>query len=384
MSILLVDDTLTHRLALSSMLKAAGHSDVRLAASAREVFELLSAAAASIDLILMDVRMPETDGLTACQQIKANPVWQDIPVIMVTASSEEDDLQAAFEAGAMDYITKPPKQAELLARVRSAQKLKSEMDRRKAREQELLDLSRQLAEGNARLTEMNHSMEKMFDSLAEHHGLLQVEQDKSERLLLNILPKPIAERLKHNASVIADSFPAATVLFADIVDFTPLSTRMKPEDLILLLNDTFSVFDQLAEQYQLEKIKTIGDAYMAVSGVPTSRADHAEAAADMALAMRAAFGGRKSLSGRLLKIRIGLHSGSVVAGVIGTKKFIYDLWGDTVNLASRMESHGLADHIQVTPETYQLLAGRYAFEERGPITIKGRGEMTTYWLTGRS
>lgn len=376
------------------MLKASGYTDLRTVSSAQDVFLTLKLDTPDqgpngIDLILMDVMMPEIGGIEACQRLKAASGLQDLPIIMVTASTEEEDLQAAFAAGAMDYITKPPKRSELLARVSSALKLKSEMDRRKAREQELVELSEQLQGKNRQLVDMNKAMEKMFDALAEHHSLLQVEQSKSERLLLNILPAPIAARLKqHEGPIadqpIADSFPEATVLFADIVDFTPLSARMKAEDLVWLLNDVFSVFDSLAEKHSLEKIKTIGDAYMVVGGVPTPRADHAEAVAAMALDMRANFSGRKSMSGRLLSVRIGIHTGPVVAGVIGHKKFIYDLWGDTVNLASRMETHSLPGQIQVSPETYQLLKGRFTFEARGPMTIKGRGEMTPYFLLERA
>ncbi len=210
---------------------------------------------------------------------------------------------------------------------------------------------------------------------------LQAEREKSERLLLNVLPASIAEQLKQQPGVIAEYFPEATLLFADLVGFTPLSSRLSPISLVRLLNRIFSAFDQLVAEYGLEKIKTIGDAYMVVGGLPQPREDHAEAMADLALAMREIIGGFEVTPP--LQIRIGLNSGPVVAGVIGTHKFSYDLWGDTVNVASRMESKGEPGHIQVTEATYQHLRHRYQLAERGLINVKGKGEMLTYWLLGR-
>jgi adenylate cyclase len=208
-------------------------------------------------------------------------------------------------------------------------------------------------------------------------------QERSERLLLNILPEPIARRLKRDPSAIADAFTNVTVLFADIVDFTHFSAGIAPERLVALLNDVFTEFDWLAEQHGLEKIKTIGDAYMVVGGLPTPRADHTEAVADMALQMAAAMDRCSDRLGTRLQLRIGIHTGPVVAGVIGRKKFIYDLWGDTVNTASRMESHGLPGKIQVTQDVYDRLNDRYEFAARGRVEVKSKGTMPTYLLLGR-
>ena len=219
--------------------------------------------------------------------------------------------------------------------------------------------------------------------LRREHHLLQEEQARSESLLLNVLPRPIAERLKRHPAAIADGFPEATVLFADIVDFTHLSADLPPDRLVAWLNELFSAIDILSERHGLEKIKTIGDAYMAVAGLPAPRPDHAVAAAEMALAILDVVAKRTAPNGAPVRMRIGLHTGPVVAGVIGTRKFIYDLWGDTVNTASRMESHGLAGAIQVTDASYQRLRAAYDFEERGPIQVKGKGEMRTYFLKGR-
>lgn len=212
---------------------------------------------------------------------------------------------------------------------------------------------------------------------------LQAEKAKTERLIRNVLPERIAERLKQNRVAIADRFDEVTVLFADIVGFTKMSAELPPKELVALLNDVFSAFDELAEKYSLEKIKTIGDAYMLAGGLPTRRAHHAEAVADMALDMLKTISGFRIFNGEPLQMRIGINTGPVVAGVIGTKKFIYDLWGNTVNIASRMESQGLPGHIQVTETTYKKLCNKYTFQERGNILVKGKGEMPTYLLMGR-
>ena len=218
------------------------------------------------------------------------------------------------------------------------------------------------------------------------HQRLVLEQDKVERLLHNILPEEIANRLKESNEAIADGFESVTVLFADIVGFTPLSEELTPKELVTLLDTIFSEFDVLAEKYGVEKIKTIGDAYMVAAGIPQPRPDHAEAAASMGLEMREAIARISKTYQGDLQIRIGLHSGPVVAGVIGQRKFIYDLWGDTVNTASRMESHSMPGAIQLSDETRQLLAdaegATYRIESRGTVDIKGKGPMTTFWLQG--
>jgi adenylate cyclase len=211
---------------------------------------------------------------------------------------------------------------------------------------------------------------------------LREERERSDHLLLQMLPAPICERLKRQEEIIADGLEQVTVLFADLVGFTRLSASMDPEDLVAMLNNVFSAFDQLVARHGLEKIKTIGDAYMAVAGAPEPRADHARAAADLALDMLHALRSIPSVPAGL-ELRIGLSSGPAVAGVIGQTRFAYDLWGDTVNAASRMESHGLPGRIQVTEETRRLLGEAYRFEPRGPVTIKGLGEMQTWFLEGQ-
>lgn len=221
---------------------------------------------------------------------------------------------------------------------------------------------------------------------------LQQEQAKSEALLLNVLPAAIATQLKENpGTIIAEHFPQATILFADVVDFTPLASQLPPQALLELLNQIFSEFDQLADRYGLEKIKTIGDAYMVAGGLPVPTDEHAAAIADMALAMIEVIQKLNPFSIQIddqhhlthpLRLRIGINTGEAIAGVIGTKKFIYDLWGDAVNVASRMEAAGQPNLIQVTEATYECLKDRYIFEKRGMISVKGKGAMTTYWLLG--
>jgi class 3 adenylate cyclase len=219
-------------------------------------------------------------------------------------------------------------------------------------------------------------------ALDREHRLLLAEQERSERLLLNVLPAPIATRLKAGEPVIADAFPEVTVLFADLVDFTRRSRQVSPAQVVATLNELFSAFDRLTQRHGLEKIKTIGDAYMVAGGLLEPMTDHAQAVADLALAMQMELARHTDPSGQPLQARIGIDTGPVVAGVIGTDKFSYDLWGDTVNTASRMESTGVAGCIQVTTRTYQRLRDRYRFQRRGLVAVKGKGEMVTWFLVG--
>jgi adenylate cyclase len=212
---------------------------------------------------------------------------------------------------------------------------------------------------------------------------MRVEQDRAESLLLNILPRSIADKLKADTATIADQFAAASILFADVVDFTPLSERLQPAEVVGILDHLFTHFDLLAERYEVEKIKTIGDCYMVAAGVPTPRADHARVMAQMALDMRDAMHAQDAVGHLGLEIRIGINSGPVVAGVIGRKRFLYDLWGDAVNMASRMESHGTSGQIQVTRATYELLKDEFELEPRGTVPIKGKGDVETWYLAGR-
>jgi guanylate cyclase len=223
-------------------------------------------------------------------------------------------------------------------------------------------------------------LEYFVRSRERAHRLLAVEQDRSERLLLSIFPRSIAERLKLGHGVIAERSDEVSVLFADITGFTPTAERLPAEEVVRLLDEIFSTFDDLVAAHGLEKIKTIGDGYLVAAGIPTPLPGHAEAAARLALAMQKALADLPAAEG--LGLRVGIDSGPVVAGVIGRSKFGYDVWGDTVNTASRMQSHAPAGAIQVTERTYERLAEGFVLERRPGVTVKGKGQMTTYVLLG--
>ena len=270
-------------------------------------------------------------------------------------------------------------------------------DETKNLKKEVKTLTKKLdrSEGNRRfLEQMWDRNSKLFQTLyaeienqriliQEQHELIKLERQKSENLLLNILPQAVAQRLKENPSVIADHFNSTTLLFTDIVGFTKMSESLTPSEVVGLLNQIFSTFDDLAEKYKLEKIKTVGDAYMVASGFPEPRPDHVEAVADFALEIQDILSTIRTTRNRTISMRTGIHTGPAVAGVIGNKKFIYDVWGDTVNTASRMESHGIEGKIQVSEVTYKQLRENYVLQKRGSIEVKGKGEMITYLLQGK-
>jgi len=250
-----------------------------------------------------------------------------------------------------------------------------------------IELLQQLATQMAIATQQSELYQQAQNEIAERkqaETALSLAQERSENLLLSILPKDIAEQLKENPKAIAESFDDVTILFSDIVNFTPLAANLPPTQTVDLLNQIFSRFDHLAQQYGLEKIKTIGDAYMVVGGLPKLRHDHVEAVIEMALGMQQEILAFERTCDEPFQLRIGINTGPVVAGVIGTQKFTYDLWGDAVNVAARMEAQGTAGKIQVTDQTYERVKDCYRFEQRGNISVKGRGEIITYWLIGRN
>ena len=341
-SLLVVDDNRDIRRMLTMQLQLMGHTVVE-AADGLEALDLIYTY--PFDLVLLDLTMPRMSGFSVLEQIKADPALRHLPVIIISAAGELKNAVRSIELGAEDFLSKPFEAAILKARISAS------LDRKRLRD-----------------------MERSY--------LRTIEQERatSERLLLNVLPKPIADRLRDERRLVVDRFPAVTVLFADIVDFSELSLKLRPAVLIEWLNDIFTTFDELAQKHGLEKIKTIGDAYMAAAGLPTPRPDHAAAAARMALEMLAMARLLANPLGEALQLRIGLDTGPVVAGVIGTMKFSYDLWGDTVNTASRMEEHGLPGRIQVTQNTYDCLRDQFRFEPRGPVAVKGKGAIDAYWL----
>lgn len=344
-SLLVVDDKESNRDLLSRRLTKQGFQ-VEVAENGLQALQMIRSK--NFDLILLDIIMPEMNGYQVLAELKAHPKYCRIPTIMISALDEIDSVVRCIEMGAEDYLQKPFNQVILNA------KISASLERKRLRDREYAFIKK-----------------------------LQVEQQKSEKLLLNILPKPIADRLKKGARTIADSFPEATVLFSDLVGFTELSTAISASELVEKLNEIFLAFDVLTESHGLEKIKTIGDAYMLVGGLPTPREDHAEAVANMALDMFEAIKDLNHQRHENIKIRVGIHTGPVVAGVIGKNKFNYDLWGDAVNVASRMESHGKPGFIQISEATYDRIKDKFILEQRGPIEVKGKGKMVTYWLLGR-
>jgi adenylate cyclase len=304
---------------------------------------------------VLDIEMPRVNGFGVLAALKQDPLRRHLPVIVASGLDQLEAVVKCIELGAEDFLQKPVNSKLLEARITGS------LERKRLRDLERL-----------RLLELQQ--EKL---------LLENEQEKSERLLLNILPKSIAERLKQGEGVIAERYAAVTVLFADLVDFTTLANGLDPEELVSLLNDLFSRFDRLADRHGLEKIKTIGDSYLLVGGLPQRRPDHAEAVAEMALEMLEALADLNRERGTSLCLRIGLNSGPVVAGVIGQKKFTYDLWGAAVNLASRMQSSGLPNRIHVPDGTYELLRDKFRLTERGTVNCKGLGDIRTYLLEGK-
>ena len=352
--ILIVDDLEANVLLLERTLLRAGYVSVTSTMDSSKVRELHLQN--RYDLILLDLQMPGMDGFQVMESLKETETGGYLPVLVITA--EPAHKLRALSAGAKDFLSKPLDLAEVLMRVHNMLEVR------------LLHLE----------------TKRLYDRVVE-------EQKVSERLLLNVLPTFVAERLKGRpevladrfTEVIADSFPEATVLFADIVDFTELSGGLSPQDLVAMLNEIFTDFDRICENRGLQKVKTIGHAYMAVAGIPVLVADHAVRAAQMALDLIEVMDRFNARSGHTLQVRIGINTGAVVAGVIGTSRnFIYDMWGDAVNVASLMESHGVAGRVHMTESTRGRLSEPFLLEKRGTIDLQGKGPMETWFLTGRS
>ena len=355
--ILLVDDIPDNLRVLSTILESEGY---RCRKAISGALALNAIALAPPDLILLDITMPNMDGFEVCRQLKVNEITQSIPIIFLTARDAETEKEQAFDLGAADYIVKPFMAYEVLLRVKHQLALRRQQQQLEAQNQQL----------QAEIKERQQA-----------EAELRRQRQRSEELLTNVLPFQIAQRLKEREQAIADQFDAVTILFADIVGFSPVAAQLTPCELVHLLNQMFSRFDELAAIYKLEKIKTIGDAYMVAAGVPCPRPDHAQAIAHMALDMQATISDFHQPDGHPFRLRIGINSGPVVAGVIGIRKFIYDLWGDTVNIASFMETTGEAGKIQVSELTYAHLKDHFTLNPRGPVCLKNGDSMTTYWLT---
>ncbi|GAB7549097.1 adenylate/guanylate cyclase domain-containing protein [Cupriavidus basilensis] len=379
--ILVVDDLEANVLLLEGMLHAAGYTRVESTTDPRTVGELHGRN--HYDLIMLDLQMPGMDGFEVMEHLKAVQPDSYLPVIVITA--QPDHKLRALRAGAKDFVSKPFDLGEVLMRVRNMLEVR-------LLHKESLQHGKELERKVQELEASRETIVHQSDELRRLYEKLVREQQVTERLLLNVLPSPIAERLKLRSDliaagppeIIADRFEEVSVLFADLVQFTRFSPALSPEGLVAVLNEIFADFDDIADDRGLEKIKTIGDAYMAAAGLPVPAVDHAARAAHMALDMLEYLDQFNERSGYGLQLRVGIHSGAVVAGVIGRRKFIYDLWGATVNIASRMESHGIAGRVQITDATRQRLGKPFLLEARGPINAKGIGELRTWLVTGRT
>jgi class 3 adenylate cyclase len=343
--ILIVDDNVSNRDLLSRRLSHDGHH-VLPAESGRRALEILTVE--DCDLILLDLLMPDLNGFQVLQRLKADERLRDIPVIMISGLQETDSVIRCIEAGAEDYLPKPFNAVLLRARISAC------LERKRWRDRERQYMER-----------------------------IELERQRHENLLRNILPGQIVTRLNNGELVIADRIEQATILFADLVGFTAFAARVTPSVLVDNLNRIVSAFDDLCRQSGIEKIKTIGDAYMAAAGLPVPRPDHAEAIADFALAMLDTLEALNPTMAVPFEIRVGIHTGPVVAGVIGSHRFLYDIWGDSVNLASRLQSHSLPGRIHVSPQVSRALASRYELEPRGVVNLRGIGKIRTSFLTAR-
>ena len=346
MKVLVVDDSRTLRRLLIRELNQIGITNISEAADGQLALDMIRLE--KFDLMLCDMEMPNMDGITTLGVIKADENLRYLPVIIVSGTDTFDKTVKCIEMGAEDYLPKPFNPTLLKARVYSSLEKKRLRDLEEERLREIM-----------------------------------LEKEKTEKLMLNILPKSIAEMLKEKEHVIAGSYPNTTILFSDIVNFSGMSAKMSAEDLVVLLNDLFTRFDVRGEALGIEKIKTIGDAYMAVAGCPFERDDHADVAADMAIGMFDDLLEFNKVHKMKMAMRLGIHTGPTTAGVIGKTKFCFDLWGNAVNTASRMESTSLPGRIQVSPSTFEALDGRFELEKRDLIECKGLGKIMTHFLNGR-
>ena len=383
------DSSLGPLVPLLAALEAKGHN-LRQVSSEEET--IAAAEADPPDLILLAVDQFDTAAMRVCHRLKKRPQTRHIALVVVGQDQALARRLRAFEFGVVDYIDRSLWVEEAAARINAqvaTHRLQGRLRRQAQRAVSagsatnlLSNLQNALRRQAQLLQTQNQQLQQEMQEREQAQQALRLEQQKSEQLLLNILPRAVVGKLKQMEGTFAERFDDVTILFADIVNFMPLAAQISPLELVNWLNQIFSAFDRLAERYQLEKIKTIGDAYMVVGGLPLPRADHPEAVMEMALAMQDEATRIARSDGQAFQLRIGINTGPLVAGVIGIKKFSYDLWGDAVNSASRMESPGAPGKIQVTEATYQRLRHRYAVEEVDQVMVKGHGYLTSYQYVG--
>jgi len=343
--ILLVDDDAVSRNVIAARLRRDGHA-VTTAESGEQA--LVTLYNDEFDVMLLDLMMPGLTGFDVMQRMRQSAVLRQVRVIVVSGLDQEENAIRCVSLGAEDYLAKPVNPILLRARIGSC------LARKQWRDQERLYLMH-----------------------------LEAEKTKSDALLLNTLPAPVVKRLSSGEKLIADAYENVTVLFSDFANFTSFAASRSAQEVVEVLNRVFTEFDSLALDLGAEKIKTIGDGYLAVSGLPVPRDDHAEVMADMALGMIGSLNGLNARFGTSLEVRVGIHSGPVVAGVIGSHKFAYDIWGHTVNAAARHESYSMPQHIHVSAQAAQLLKGKFDLTSRGVMLLRGIGEVETYFLNSR-
>lgn len=324
------------------------------------------------DLILLDIDMPEMDGFEVCRWLKSNPETENIPVIFLTAQTDKKTTVEGFKLGAADFMTKPYDPGELMVRI------KTQLDLRE---------TRQRLEATIQQMEMSSSLLKQSgEEMNRQKKLVELESKKADQLLLNVLPEFVAKELKENGQVTPRHFPIASVLFTDLVGFTKLSKGLNPTEIVNELNAIFIGFDEILERNNMEKIKTIGDGYMAAGGVPLPNGTNPIDAVMAGLEMVAFVNNLKNENEKLGKpawdVRIGIHTGDLIAGVIGKSKFVYDIWGSTVNIASRMESAGEAGQVNISAITYQLVKDKFKCNPRGTLEVKSMGKVDMYFVEG--
>jgi adenylate cyclase len=341
--ILIVDDNEDNRYTLQLLLESDGHEPIVTASGGSEAIALLNKE--NFSLVLLDMMMPDLNGDEVLKIIKGNPDTRDIPVVMISADNDTEKVSKCIDLGADDYLPKPFNPTILRARIGAA-----------------------LRQRSLRALEI------------EYLGKLEQAKKESDSLLRNLFPPEIAARLRNGDSNIADNFDDATVIFADVVGFGKITARMKAFEIVGCLNLLFNEFDRLAEDVGVEKIKTIGDNYMAVAGVPTPRSGHGRIATKLALDMIGAAGRLQSRLPAPFLIRVGLHSGPVMAGVIGTRKFVYDVWGDTVNMAARVEAASQPNRVLVSAATAKNLGADFVLDGPHNIETKEARVLETFFV----
>lgn len=363
-SILIVDDIADNISMLSEIL-----TDYRLLAATTGAKALDLVKKKRPDLILLDIEMPEMNGFEVCSFLKQEAETKDIPIIFLTGRDDKQDTVRGFELGAADYITKPYDPAELKVRVNTQLELGDYRER---------------MESTINQLEQSSQLLKFASAESQRQAkLLQAEKDRTEQLLRNILPTPIATELNTHGKVEPRHYPLASVLFADIVGFTRITEKLSPAEIVSELNTVFTIFDGIMDRHDLEKIKTIGDGYMAVGGIPEPDVENpiksVQAGLDMINALAAAVKKGEKLK-HPWQVRIGIHTGDLIAGLIGKHKFAYDVWGQTVNIASRMETGGSPGRVNISGITYQLVKDQFRCSSRGHIEVKNMGKMDMYFI----